>query len=95
MMTATLSRIVFDSAGNIQMIIHPDHDAQLMDAAFAPRGAVWADVSRADYRVCGSRRDLLALAGPAIATKSAAAGRTIAAQIRAMDAASAAAAADA
>jgi hypothetical protein len=89
-MTATLSRIVFDSAGNIRMVIHPDHDAQLADPAFAPCGAVWADVSRANYRACGSRRDLLALAGPAIAAKNAAAGLAVAAQIRAMDAASAA-----
>jgi hypothetical protein len=92
-MTATLSRIVLDQAGNIQMIVHPDRDAQLADAAFAPQGAVWADVSRADYQACGGRRDLLALAGPAIAAKSAAAGLAVAAQIRAMDAASVAGAA--
>jgi hypothetical protein len=43
-MTATLSRIVLDRFGEPQMIVHPDRDAQLNDAAYAPAGTTQVDV---------------------------------------------------
>jgi len=86
-MAATLSRIVFDSAGNLRMIVHPDHDAQLADPAFGPQDAVWADIARRDYHACGDRRDLLALAAPVIAMKSASVGLAVAATLAVMDSA--------
>jgi len=84
-MAATVCRIVFDQAGNIRMVVHPDRDARLADPAFAPQGSVWADVSRTDYQACANRRDLLVLAKPVIAAKSVAAGLAIVAQIEAID----------
>jgi len=84
-MAATLSRIIFDQAGNIRMVVHPDRDTQLADPAFAPQESVWADVSRTDYQACASWRDLLVLAKPVITAKSVAAGLAIVAQIEAID----------
>jgi len=84
-MAATLSRIVFDQAGNVRMVVHPDWDAQLADPAFAPQGSVWVDVPRADYQGCASRRDLLVLAKPVITAKSVAAGLAILTRIQAID----------
>ena len=84
-MAATLSRVVFDQAGNVRMVVHPDWDAQLADPAFAPQGLVWADVPWIECQVCTSQRDLLVLAKPVITAESVAAGLAIAARIQAID----------
>lgn len=84
--SATKSRIVTDLAGNIQMIIHPDDDAQLDNVPeFSPPGTIKADVLKVDYDAAKDARSMLALLQPVLNAKSRTAGILFQAKIDAID----------
>lgn len=92
-MARTLTRMVFDAAGNLAMVVIPDDDAQLQDPAFKPAGTVAVDVSANFYSTCASELDLLVLAQPAVQVKDAKVAGFISQKIAVIQAAQSAAAA--
>lgn len=66
-MAATVSRIILDAQGNLQMVVHPDKDSQLDDPAFAPSGTTQCDIPREAFSGVSTRRDLMAVAQPFVA----------------------------
>lgn len=89
-MAVTKTRIITDKAGNLQMIIHPDDDAQLDNVPeFSPQGSLIADVLKTDYDAVKGPRDVLALLQPILNAKSRVAGILYQAKIEALDVAAA------
>lgn len=85
-MSASKVRIVTDQSGNLQMIIHPDDDAQLGNVPeFSPQGSLIADVLKSDYDAVNGPRDVLALLQPILNAKSRVAGILYQAKIEAID----------
>jgi hypothetical protein len=84
-MVATLTRKVFDSSGNLMMIIVPGGDKNLGDPAFAPAGSVTVDVPAEQYTAAGCDRDLLAVAQPFAAAKSKIVGDALNVKVQAID----------
>lgn len=66
-MTATLSRFYFGSDGEVCKIVHPDSDAEVLDARHDESGKTGVNVSRSSYNACARDRDVFALLQPIIA----------------------------
>ncbi len=67
-MPATLTRIVTDILGNLQMIVVPDDDDELKDISFNPPGTIVADIPRAVYETMSPiHKDILGVIQPVLA----------------------------
>lgn len=86
-MTATLSRIVLGSDGEVSMVIHPHDDAQLTNVPqFSPAGATWADVQRGTMSVSLEGREFWTNIQAVIAAKRQILGDLITQRIALIDA---------
>lgn len=85
-MTATLTRLLFFSNGDLHAIVSADTDQDLTPHK-APQGGVFIDAAKDSYEKCTSLRDQLALAQPLVAAKDQTIGLAVTAKIQAIDAA--------